>query len=87
VQQGLANRQPFFQLLERIKRFFKLNLNVVVEAEETWENAEKPLLAKLFADFSLGKSRGSIGKNQLIPCLWKTSTSPSAKQIFPSTAG
>jgi hypothetical protein len=27
VQQELASRQPFFQLLERIKRFFKLNLN------------------------------------------------------------
>jgi hypothetical protein len=27
VQQGLANRQPFFQLLKRIKKFFKLNLN------------------------------------------------------------
>ena len=27
TQQGLANRQPFFQLLKRIKRFFKLNLN------------------------------------------------------------
>ena len=27
VQQELASRQPFFQLLQRIKRFFKLNLD------------------------------------------------------------